>query len=70
VDVSNAITIYNQFEKSRQFWAFAVSEGIIDSPRHFINAVPHVRVVRGQSQVDFLRDRHAAISAHHFFERM
>ena len=70
VDVSNAIAIYDQFEKSRQFWTYAVSEGMIDSPRDFIHPVPHVSSVRGQSQVEFLRDRHAAMSAHHFFDRM
>ncbi len=70
VEVSNAIAIYDQFEKSRQFWAFAVSEGMIDSPRDFIHPVPHVSFVRGQSQVEFLRDRHAAMSAHHFFDSM
>ena len=70
VDVSNAIAIYDQFEKSRQFWTYAVSEGMIDSPRDFIHPVPHVSFVRGQSQVEFLRDRHAAMSAHHFFDRM
>lgn len=70
VDVSNAIAIYDQFEKSRQFWAFAVSEGMVDSPRDFINPVPHVSFVRGESQVKFLRDRHAAMSAHHFFDTM
>ncbi len=70
VDVSNAIAIYDQFEKSRQFWAFAVSEGMIDSPRDFINPVPHISFVHGASQLEFLRDRHAAMSAHHFFRQM
>jgi malate dehydrogenase (quinone) len=70
VDVSNAIAIYDQFEKSRQFWAFAVSEGMIDSPGEFINPVPHISFVHGASQVEFLRDRYAAMSAHHFFDRM
>ncbi len=70
VDVSNAIAIYDQFEKSRQFWAFAVSEGMIDSPRDSINPVPQISFVHGPSQVEFLRDRHAAMSAHHFFDKM
>ena len=30
VDVSNAVTIFEQFEQSRQFWAYAVAERMID----------------------------------------
>ncbi len=70
VDVSNAVTIFEQFEQSRQFWAYAVAERMIDSPRAFINQVPHVSFVHGQSQVDFLKARHAAMTCHHFFEEM
>lgn len=70
VDVSNAITIFEQFEHSRQFWGNAVAEGMIDSPRDFINSVPHVSFVHGQSQVEFLEARHAAMAAHHFFDEM
>lgn len=70
VDVSNAIAIFEQFEMSRQFWAYAVAEGMIDTPRDFINPVPHVSFVHGQKQVDFLKARHAAMSAHHFFSTM
>ncbi|WP_372717370.1 malate dehydrogenase (quinone) [Novipirellula sp.] len=70
VDVSNAITIFEQFEQSRQFWAYAVSEGMIDTPPDFINPVPHVSFVHGQSQVDFLRARFEAMSSHHFFAEM
>ncbi|MGB7323789.1 MAG: malate dehydrogenase (quinone) [Rubripirellula sp.] len=70
VDASNAISIFEQFEQSRQFWAYAVSSGMIDTPRDFINPVPHISFVHGQKQVDFLKARHAAMSKHHFFEEM
>lgn len=70
VDVSNAVTIFEQFEQSRQFWGNAVAEKMIDSPREFINQVPHVSFVHGESQVDFLKARHAAMSSHHFFAEM
>ena len=70
VDVSNAISIFEQFEQSRQFWAYAVSSGMIDRPSEFINPVPHISFVHGQPQVDFLKARHAAMSKHHFFEQM
>ncbi len=70
VDVTNAITIFEQFEQSRQFWAYAIDKGMIDSPSEFINPVPHVSFVHGQKQVDFLKARHAAMSSHHFFRDM
>lgn len=70
VDVTNPIKIFEQFEHSKQFWASAVAEGIITRPKEFINPVPHISFVHGQEQVDFLKVRHAAMSAHHFFSEM
>jgi len=70
VDVSNAIKIFEQFEKSRQFWASAVAEGLIAHPKEFINPVQHLSFVHGAKWVDYLRARHSAMSAHHFFREM
>jgi malate:quinone-oxidoreductase len=70
VKVGKAIEIFEQFEQSRLFWAHAVESGKIANPRDFINPVPHLSFVHGQEQVDFLRARHAGMSAHHFFREM
>ncbi|MBW8781307.1 MAG: malate dehydrogenase (quinone) [Verrucomicrobia bacterium] len=70
VDVSNAIKIFEQFERSRQFWAYAVAEGMIDNPKECINPVPHLSFVHGAKWVDYLRARHAALAAHPFFAGM
>ncbi|MGB0767151.1 MAG: malate:quinone oxidoreductase, partial [Phycisphaeraceae bacterium] len=70
VDVHKAIEIFHQFEHSKQFWAYAVREGIIQDPTTFINPVPHIAFVYGQPQVDFLRSRYKGMQAHHFFEAM
>jgi malate dehydrogenase (quinone) len=70
VNVSKAVEIFAQFEHSLQFWAHAVASGMIQSPREFINPVPHLSFVHGREQVDFLRARHAALTAHHFFQEM
>lgn len=70
VDVSNAVKIFEQFEKTRQFWGYAVAEGMMENPREFINPVPHLSFVHGSEQVDFLKARHAGMSAHHFFTEM
>ncbi len=70
VKVQKLIDIFQEFEQSLQFWAHAVASGMIDSPREFINPVPHISFVHGAEQVEFLRDRHAGMAAHHFFAPM
>jgi len=70
VKVDKAVEIFEQFQRSKEFWSYAVSTGMINNPKEFINPVPHLSFVHGQDQVDFLRARHAGMSAHHFFEEM
>jgi malate dehydrogenase (quinone) len=70
VDVTNAIKIFEQFEKSLQFWGYAVAEGLITNPPEFIRQVPHLSFVHGAKWVDYLRARYDAMSAHHFFADM
>ena len=70
VNVSNAIKIFEQFECSKQFWSYAVAQGMIDQPKEFINPVQHLSFVHGQEQVDYLKARHAGLAAHHFFRSM
>jgi malate dehydrogenase (quinone) len=70
VDVTKAIEIFEQFEQSKMFWAYALRTGMIDDPRAFINQVPHISFVYGQKSVDYLRARYEAMSAHHFFRDM
>jgi malate dehydrogenase (quinone) len=70
VDVSNAIKIFEQFEKTRLFWAHAVSSGMIQNPKEFINPVAHLSFVHGTKWVDYLRARHTGLAAHHFFAGM
>jgi malate dehydrogenase (quinone) len=70
VNVAKAIGIFEQFEQSKQFWSYAVASGMAENPREFINPVAHVSFVHGPEQVDFLKARHAGMSAHHFFREM
>lgn len=70
VNPAKAIEIFEQFEHSKQFWGHAVAVNMIERPAEFIRPVPHVSFVHGQPQVDFLKARHAAMSAHHFFSEM
>jgi malate dehydrogenase (quinone) len=70
VNVRKAVEIFAQFEHSLQFWAHAVASGMIDRPREFVQPVAHMSFVEGSEQVDYLRARHAGLSAHHFFREM
>ncbi len=70
VNVTKAIEMFEQFEYSKQFWSYAVAEGMVTQPREFINSIPHLSFVHGQEQVDFLKSRHEGMAAHHFFSEM
>lgn len=70
VPIEKAVEIFEQFELSRQFWAYAAERGMIRDPHGCIRPVPHVSFVHGEEQVRFLRARHDAMSRHHFFREM
>ncbi|QDU60727.1 Malate:quinone oxidoreductase [Planctomycetes bacterium Pan216] len=70
VDVSKAIDVFQQFDHSKQFWAYGTRTGMLPNPPEFINQVPHLSFVHGQKQVDFLTSRYEGLKAHHFFETM
>lgn len=67
VDVGKAVTINEQFAVSRQFWSHLVREGLTGSPKDFITPVPHVSFVTGEAGRDYMRTRHAAMSAQPVF---
>src|SRR5690606_197893 len=68
VDIKKAVLINSQFEVSKQFWSYLIDKGGLGSPRSFINPVPHLSFVRGAKDIDFLKKRFDALSAHHAFE--
>jgi malate dehydrogenase (quinone) len=70
VPVARALRIFEQFEHSKQFWGGLAVAGVIGDPTDFIHPVPHLCFVQGQENVDFLRARHEAMTAHHFFRGM
>lgn len=61
IDISKAVNVNEQFQLSRQFWAYAVENGVLADVRSFLNPVPHVSFVQGADQVDFLRRRREAL---------
>jgi malate dehydrogenase (quinone) len=70
VDISKAIKVNEQFQVSRQFWAYLVQRQLIRNPQDFIMPLPHMSYVRGEQNVEFLRRRYEALSAHPLFQGM
>lgn len=70
VDISKALEINTEFDLSRQFWAYLVKQGEIKDPKSFLHPVPHMSFVRGENNVEFLKKRFEALSAHHCYRGM
>ncbi len=70
VDISKAVNVNEQFQVSRQFWAYAVDNGILTDPKEFINPIPHVSFVHGADNVKYLRARYDALAGHPLFAGM
>ncbi|RJO74796.1 malate dehydrogenase (quinone) [Nocardia panacis] len=70
VDITKAVDINERFQVSRQFWAYAVQNGVLADPSRFINPIPHVSFVHGAEDVSYLRKRYEALSRHPLFEGM
>ncbi|OBI94476.1 malate:quinone oxidoreductase [Mycobacterium sp. 1245805.9] len=68
IDISKAVRINEQFQVTRQFWAYAVENGIL-TDRGFLNPVPHASFVRGARRVDYLRRRQRALAGNPLFAR-
>ncbi|OBH00791.1 malate:quinone oxidoreductase [Mycobacterium sp. E136] len=70
IDISKAVHINEQFQVTRQFWAYAVENGVITDPRSFLNPIPHVSFVHGAEGVKYLRRRYDALVTNPLFARM
>ncbi len=70
IDISKAVAINENFEISKQFWAYQVEQGVLNTPRSFINNVPHMSFVWGDDNVAFLKKRHAALQHSSLFRGM
>ncbi len=70
VKIDKAIKIAEQFEVSKQFWAYFVEKGVIKNPEHFIRQIPHMSAVFGEKDVKFLKTRYEAMTKHTLFRGM
>ncbi|MGX9790933.1 malate dehydrogenase (quinone) [Mycobacterium sp. MMS18-G62] len=67
IDIGKAVLVNEQFQVTRQFWAYAVDNGVLPDVRGFLNPVPHVSFVHGAANVDYLRRRHEALVGNPLF---
>jgi malate dehydrogenase (quinone) len=70
VDISKAVNVNEQFQVSRQFWSYAVENGVLPDVRSFINPVPHVSFVTGAKNARYLRARYDALVTNPLFATM
>jgi malate dehydrogenase (quinone) len=70
IDISKAVNVNEQFQISRQFWAHLVKQGLIENPGAFIRSIPHMSMVQGEKNVDFLKRRLEALTTNPLFEGM
>ncbi|MGA8547411.1 MAG: malate:quinone oxidoreductase, partial [Mycobacterium sp.] len=69
IDVSKAVRVNEQFQVTRQFWAYGAGNGMLPDVRGFLRAVPHVSFVQGIDRVDYLRRRRKALAGNPLFAR-
>ena len=69
IDITKAVRISEQFQVTRQFWAYAAEHGMVSDVRGFLNSVPHVSFGQGAERVEYLRRRHQALAGNPLFER-
>ncbi|TFB14652.1 malate:quinone oxidoreductase [Filobacillus milosensis] len=70
IDINKAIKINEQFQVSKQFWSYLVNRNLLTNPQEFIMPLPHMSLVRGEDNVNFLKKRFEAMSNKPLFEGM
>ncbi|MFC0474550.1 malate:quinone oxidoreductase [Robertmurraya beringensis] len=70
VDISKAIKINEQFQISMQFWSYLVKNRLIHNPQDFIMPLPHMSLVQGEQNIEFLKKRFEALTNNPLFQGM
>src|SRR5690625_1539521 len=70
MDISKALNINEQFQISKQFWSYLIKKGLLDHPEDFINALPHMSLVFGEDNIEFLKKRFEALIENPLFQGM
>ncbi|RCW76968.1 malate:quinone oxidoreductase [Saliterribacillus persicus] len=67
MDITKAIKVNEEYQISKQFWAYLVNRNLLTNPRDFIMPLPHMSFVWGDDNVAFLKKRFDALLAHPLF---
>ena len=67
VTIDKAVAINEQFQLSREFWSWLVESGRIPDPSRFIRQSPHMSLVFGEENIQFLKTRYEALKDHPLF---
>ena len=70
IDITNAVKVNEQFQVSRQFWSYLVGQGMLPEPSAFLTSTPHMSLVWGEANVEYLRKRYEALKDHPLFAGM
>lgn len=70
INITKAQKIVDQFEVSKQFWAYLIDKNYINQPEDFIHSCPHMSLVFGKKDCDFLKRRHQKLTQSHLFSDM
>jgi len=70
IDIAKAESIAEQFEVSKQFWSYLIDKNYIDTPKDFVNSCPHMSLVFGEKDADFLKKRFEKMSQSVLFSEM
>ena len=70
IDITKGIKVNEDFQVSRQFWSYLVKNNLISNPENFIMPLPHMSLVHGEDNVNFLRKRFEALSINPLFKDM
>lgn len=70
VNIAKAINVNEQFQVSKQFWSYLVNRKLISNPEDFIMPLPHLSMVQGEENVQFLKRRYEAMKQNPLFQDM
>lgn len=70
VHTDKARSIMEQFEVSKQFWAYLIEQERLANPKDFIRSTPHMSFVRGDKDVKYLKKRFNALQKSVLFKEM
>ena len=62
IDITKAVRINQQYELSKEFWAYCVKFEILKEPQTFLNSVPHLAFVVDHI-VPYLKQRYETLTA-------